>query len=101
MPPKRAIKSEYDRKVKERIRLAIYLEDCGDEMIPCSHCDKEGRKCLVDFDKSDRCAECVRKRRTCDASETLTSGWESIAKQRRKLDEEEEVAIMKILRLKK
>jgi hypothetical protein len=65
--------SESHRKNKERIKLARDIETRGFEMSPCSHCEREGRRCVVDSEQSSRCAECVRRKRSCDG---LTDGWD-------------------------
>ena len=96
------------RKIAERLVLAREIESYGCEMFPCSRCAKQNRKCVVDSDKSARCAECVRSKHSCDvkadawsANVPSTGDWESIAKQKERLEEQEEEAMAKILRLRK
>src|SRR5690554_3314283 len=92
------------RKTAERFTLAREIESYGSEMPPCSRCSKQNRKCVVDTDKSTRCAECVRSKQSCDvkadawgAHVPSTGDWESIAKQKERLEEQEEEAMAKIL----
>jgi hypothetical protein len=96
------------RKIAERLVLAREIESYGHEMFPCSRCAKQNRKYVVDTEKSTRCAECVRSKQSCDvkkdawtANVPSTGDWESIAKQKERLEEEEEEAMAKILRLRK
>lgn len=96
------------KKKTERLRLARKIESCGLEMIPCSRCRKQNRKCVVDKESSARCAECVRSKCSCDVKSDSwetnvpsVGDWESIAKQKERLEEQEEEAMAKILRLRK
>jgi hypothetical protein len=96
------------RKIAERFVLAREIESHGNEMSPCSRCARQNRKCIVDTDKSTRCAECVRSKQPCDvkvdawsANVPSTGDWEAIAKQKERLEEQEEEAMAKILRLQK
>ncbi len=71
----------------------------------CGACSRSRRTCLVSSSSSSkRCSECVRQGRShCDAVvPTMPSiaEWESIEKQKRKLEAEEEEAMAKILRLR-
>jgi hypothetical protein len=97
------------RKKKERYRLARLLEDSNMEApFPCSHCSKQDRRCVVDFDRSAKCAECIRLKLVCNVS---SDPWDrnvpreheldSIGKQISRLDEQKEEAMAKILRLEK
>lgn len=96
------------RKRTERLKLAREIESSGVEMNPCSHCQKQNRKCVLDNEKSSRCAECVRSKKACDgkassweANVPSMGDWESIARQKAKLEDQEEEAMAKILRLRK
>jgi hypothetical protein len=80
------------RKKKERINLARRIEAGGTEMIPCSHCEKENRRCLVDSSESKRCSECVRSKVSCDVSLPSPGDWESLDRQTERLEAEEEKA---------
>lgn len=113
--PKTAVpETESDKKKRERIDLAIRIERSGDEMAPCSFCVENRRKCVVATGEGSRCSECVRAKRKvsdCDAQvvdsrtwETeipRAADWEAIDRQIERLDEEEEAALSKQLRLKK
>ena len=82
-------------------------------MDSCSYCREEKRKCILDRDNPQhtRCSECVRAKKACDAVKPLVeswelevsrvSDWETLDKQMEKLDEQEEEAMAKILRLRK
>lgn len=88
----------------ERVKSACLIESSSlvIEMTSCSYCTSQGRKCLVDRDVSVRCSECVRAGRSkCDALLPNMSEWDSIDKQRDRLEREEEEAMAKILRLRK
>jgi len=95
-------------KRKERLRLARLVESRGFEMSSCSLCERQGRKCIVSSSDSSRCAECIRQGRKCDVRGPVESDWDSLDRQKARLDEEEERAISvsqeamaKILRLRK
>lgn len=112
MPPQRSDKikidkfhpyeTESERKKKEQLALAVEIEDTGHEMIPCSHCIAEHRKCVLATEKASRCSECVRSKIACDAVTPLAeswdsevprvSAWQSIDRQMEQLDDEEEIA---------
>lgn len=92
-------------KKKERLELAILIENMGNKMKPCSFCVENCRKCVVYNAKSTRCSEYVRAKRRvdeCDAEieEEKTweseiprsSDWVSIDRQIEELDMEEERA---------
>ena len=96
--------ADRSKKLKERLELARRVERCGFEMSPCSPCRRSGRRCIVSDADAARCSECVRSGRgNCDFSSNLPSlgDWASIDRQRRKLRDEEEEAMAKILRLRK
>jgi len=111
MPPQRSTKLKdrvneketvAETKKRERLTLAVEIEEMGREMEPCSHCREERRKCVSATEKGDRCSECVRSKRVCDVKVPFgatwesevprTSAWESIDRQVELLDDEEEVA---------
>ncbi len=105
------LESERARKDRERLRLACAIESLGDSMDPCSLCIRQKRKCVVDARRSSKCSECIRSGVSCDVRIPLAaawdrevpreSDWESIAKQKTHLEEQEEEAMAKILRLRK
>lgn len=95
-------------KKSERLKLARKIESLGLEMSPCSRCKKQNRKCVVDPEQSTRCAECIRQKCSCDALQDdwernvpRMSDWDAIEKQKALLEEQEEEAMAKILRLRK
>jgi hypothetical protein len=55
-------------KVKERLALALRIENSNKEAIPCSYCRQQARRCLIDPKESSRCSECVRSKRSYDSS---------------------------------
>jgi len=69
-------------------------------MPPCSRCEKKQLKCIVSND-SKRCNECVCTNARCDAGGPSASEWEKLEREERRLQEEEEEAMAKILRLRK
>ena len=69
-------------------------------MPPCSRCEKKELKCIVS-DDSKRCNECVRTNARCDAGGPSAVEWEKLEREERRLQEEEEEAMAKILRLRK
>jgi hypothetical protein len=88
-------------KIKERQTLALNIELLGFEMPSCSTCERSGRKCIVADEKSSRCSECVRQGKSCDVEGPSMSDWAALDRQEEKLDEEEEAAHAKIIRIKK
>jgi hypothetical protein len=88
-------------KIKERQALALNIEAIGFQMPSCSTCERSGRKCIVADEKSSRCSECVRQGKACDVAGPSMSDWDALDRQEEKLDQEEEEAHMKIIRIKK
>ena len=96
-------------KKSERLKLARKIENSGNEMAaPCSYCKKQNRKYVVDNKRSARCTEYIRYKLSYDVliddwerNVPRLSDWESIEKQKVLLEEQEEEAIVKILRLYK
>ena len=67
----------------------------------CTFCTENGRTCIMTSTTS-RCSECVRTGRSkCDGKPEFLSGWDALAKQEEKLEQEEEEAMAKILRVRK
>lgn len=92
---------------------ALRIDRSGIEMSPCTRCEnaRVTRRCVAVKDGA-KCSECTRQGKTCDVIEKNRmpsfSDWESLDRQRQRLDEEEEEAISKsqeamakILRLRK
>src|SRR5690242_20272191 len=93
---------DISKKHKERLRLACLIKDTGLDMMPCSFCEKQNRKCIVaPKEDSLRCSKCVCHGGKCDVNGPLSLDWESIDRQQEKLMQEEEEAMAKILRLRK
>ena len=88
-------------KIKERQILALNIEALGFQMPSCSTCERSGRKCIVADERSSRCSECVRQGKACDVSGPSMSDWAALDRQEEKLDQEEEEAHAKIIRIKK
>ncbi|APA14509.1 hypothetical protein SS1G_06438 [Sclerotinia sclerotiorum 1980 UF-70] len=89
------------RKRKEQLRLARLVEGRGFEMPSYSLCDRQERKCIVSSTDSSRCAECIRQGKKCDVRGPSESDWDSLDRQKARLEQEEEEAMAKILRLRK
>jgi predicted adenine nucleotide alpha hydrolase (AANH) superfamily ATPase len=77
-------------------------------MSPYSRYSKQNRKYMVDSEKSTRCTECIRIKISCNVQSDgwnknvpSLGDWESIARQKEILEEQEEEAMAKILRLRK
>lgn len=87
-------------KLKERLALSQRISATGFEMPSCSRCEKKHTKCIVS-DDSKRCSECVRVNARCDAGGPSISDWDKLEREERRLQEEEEEAMAKILRLRK
>jgi len=69
-------------------------------MPPYSRCEKKQLKCIVSNDLK-RCNECVCTNAQCDVGSPSASEWEKLEREERRLQEEEEEAMAKILRLRK
>ncbi|CAG8974050.1 hypothetical protein HYALB_00014082, partial [Hymenoscyphus albidus] len=96
------------KKKKERFRLANSIDATQQEIMPCTRCASQGRRCIMDTTQSNRCAECVRTKMKCDGSNDSwdrhvpsEKEWESLDAQEERLRDEEEEAMAKILRLRK
>lgn len=94
------------KKHLERIALALRIERClsAEEMSPCDSCIRSRRRCIAATAESARCAECVRHgRSSCNFQQKLptVSDWASIDRQRKKLRDERNETMAKLLRLSK
>ena len=87
-------------KYKERILLACTIENLGVEMSPCSFCERNNRKCIVD-DSSKRCSKCVRHGASYNVEGPSSSDIESMLHEMERLNREDEEAMAKILHLRK
>ncbi|CAG8983016.1 hypothetical protein HYALB_00014084, partial [Hymenoscyphus albidus] len=99
---------------KRWIELSKRIDRSGKEMAPCARCERSGRKCvaLATTSEPNKCSECTRQKKSCDVKSRnrmpSLSDWSSIDQQRRKLQDEEELAwqsqqeaIAKVLRLRR
>jgi len=74
--------------------------------IPCTNCkkSKRGHSCVLSKAEPElsRCSNCVRRGRSCDAKPQMpkVSEYDSIDRQKQRIDEEEEAVFAKLLRLK-
>ena len=96
--------ADRSKKLKECLELARRVEHCGFEISPCLPYRYSGHRCIVSDMDTACCSECIRSGRgNCDSLSNLPSlgDWASIDRQCRKLRDEEEEAIAKILRLQK
>jgi hypothetical protein len=97
--------SDRSKKHLERIALALKIErsSFSEEMSPCDFCVRTKRRCIAAGTDSARCSECIRHGRSgCNFKQKLPSlnDWASIDRQRKKLREEQDEAMSKILRLR-
>ncbi len=101
MPPARS------EKRRAQLALGNRIESTGEEMVACSKCEKSQRRCIAvrAGGNSNRCSECCRNGKTCDVVERnkmpSASDWDSLDRQRRKLRDEKDEAMAKIIRLNK
>jgi hypothetical protein len=78
----------------------IEIQGCDADMF-CTFCVENDRRCIIATSNS-RYSECVRTSRSkCDSKPEFLDGWEALARQELRLEEEEEEAIARILRLRK
>ena len=97
MPPDRTIRIRDRESVcashKSRLQSAEYINDKGDEMLPCSSCERHGRSCVVLAEKSSRCGECVRRGLpACDVRRIPLANWEALTREETRLRAEREAA---------
>jgi len=88
---------------EKKLVLSLRIERCGFEMTPCPLCARSGRRCIVDSMDATRCVECVHQGKECGvlAKTPSLSEWCSIDRSMEKLQQEEEEAMAKILRLRR
>ncbi|TVY12487.1 hypothetical protein LARI1_G009615 [Lachnellula arida] len=70
-------------------------------MASCSYCEKHLRKCIVSKENSSRCGECTRRGQKCDVRGPSSFDIASLLREQDRLDQEEEEATSKLLRLQK
>jgi hypothetical protein len=56
------------QKVKERLALALRIENSNKEAISCSYYRQQARRCLIDPKESSRCSKYVYSKRSCNSS---------------------------------
>src|SRR5438045_491465 len=99
-PIRRQKTTESIRKEKECNSLAQHVEAYGFDMTPCSNCARNDLNCIRSEDSS-QCSNCILAKKTCDSAPITPKQWESLAREERRLQQEEEEAMAKILRLRK
>src|SRR5438046_3449048 len=67
-------------------------------MTPCSNCAWNNLNCIGSKDSS-QCSNCISAKKTCDSAPITPKQWESLAREERRLQQEEEEAMAKILQL--
>jgi hypothetical protein len=92
--------SESTRKGKERDSLSQRVELHGVVMLPCSYCAQNDLNC-IGSDDSSRCSNCISAKRKCDLAPFTPKQWEDLEKEERRLQQQEEEAMAKILRLRR
>ena len=86
MPPVCSKKTEY------RVKLYVCIVLSGNEMTPCSCCEKKELKCIVGMDSSC-CTECVRSNVSVyDALGPSQADWSSLERGEKKLCKQLEAA---------
>lgn len=97
--------SDKTAKHLQRIALALRIERnaLSEEMSPCDSCIRSHRRCVA-LPAGKRCSECARSGRAgCNFKQKLPTlgDWASIDRQRKKLRDEQNEAMAKVLRLRK
>src|SRR5438045_5690817 len=90
--------TESIQKEKECNSLAQCVEAYGFDMTPCSNCAQNDLNCIGSEDSS-QCSNCISAKKTCDLAPITLKQWESLAREEHQLQQEEEEAMAKILRL--
>jgi hypothetical protein len=85
MPPTRS------KKLKERLELALRIEELGHEMSPCSFCKRNNLKCVV-ANNSTRCGECACRGSRCNVEGFPVGDWESLKREEERLRRERDSA---------
>ncbi len=98
---------EPSRRRSDRDALSRHINLTGRRMASCTRCAKSGHSdCYTPRDENlSRCGRCAKLGKSCDVRSVnrmpKASEWGALDAQIEKLDAEEEVAMSKILRLKK
>jgi hypothetical protein len=54
-------------KHKQRLALALCVEQSRSLAITCLYCRNQCRQCFLDLSESQHCSECIRAKRPCNA----------------------------------
>ena len=71
-------------KIQQRLRLSKRINREGVEMPACSHCSRQGTKCVVSGD-SRRCSECVTRNARCDYAGPSVQDWVKLQREEDRL----------------
>ncbi|KFX93185.1 hypothetical protein O988_06947 [Pseudogymnoascus sp. VKM F-3808] len=94
MPPDRTRKSNEARKTAERKVLARRTEIEVVEMLPCTHCQTHGRKCVVSPDEGkSRCSECVWRGIKCDVEGIPVRDWAALEREEERIRSARQAAV--------
>ena len=97
--------SECRKKCKDQIQqrsaLSARIAKCGIEMLPCSFCERNDKKCIASGEGSTRCSECARSGKKCDVEGIPVDDWESLEREEQRIEYEREATLAKLLRLDK
>lgn len=74
---------------REQIALGNRIVRIGIEMMPCSFCERNNKKCFVAPSESKRCSECARQGKKCDVVGPSVGDWRSLEEAEDQLDVEE------------
>jgi hypothetical protein len=88
-------------QIKERSALSARIIKCGIEMLPCSFCKRNDKKCIVSGEGSTRCSECAQGGKKCDVEGLPVNDWESLEREEQRIEHEREATLAKLLRLDK
>ena len=90
------------KKHKEHLKLTREIKDYSKEISSCSYYKKQNHKCIIKPGRSSQCSKYIRLGITCDINFLPSSSNQAaIDYQVEKLQEQEEEALAKILRLRK
>lgn len=94
-------RKKHKDQIRERSALSARIAKYGIEMLPCSFCERNSKKCIVSGDGSARCSECARSGKKCDVEGIPVDDWESLEREERRIEREREAALERLLRLDK
>jgi hypothetical protein len=90
--------SSRSRKSIQRDNLYRLIVATGFDVMPCSFCSSRHLKCRMTEEHS-RCAECVRRGRSCDAAGVPLVSVNRIIDEKRRIEREEEEVESELLHL--